>query len=155
METQPTSIVEIQKIRLFVGTIAVSLLLFFGASLIATQKQEVIVVDRPTVVAFFPPVNDAELTKNPDMNETLSDFQNYTRVTRERLEPLGIQFKEIYSTSFVLQVHGKTKRIRTKKAQVGYYFVAPDKSPRILEGVVAQDVILRIASDYFHLGREP
>jgi len=135
--------------------IILTVLLVFDRSPEAAPKQEVIVVDRPTVVSFFPPVTDAELAKNPDLNETLFDFQYYTRIARNRLEPMGIQFKEIYATSFALRVQGKTKTIQAKKIQVGYYFLAPDKPPRIQSGVTTDNIIVAIANEYFQLHVAP
>jgi hypothetical protein len=51
--------------------VAVAVLLLLDRSPEAAQKREVIVVDRPTVVAFFPLMTDAEMDKDPDANEAL------------------------------------------------------------------------------------
>jgi hypothetical protein len=136
-----------------VTTLAVVLL--GPQSLVGAQKQEVIVVDRPTIVAFFPPMTDAEMDKDPDGNEALSDFQLYARQVRKRLEASGVQFQEIYAASFTLQVHGKRRTFRPKDIQVGYYFIAPDKSPRIQYGVMTDLDILAVAAEYFRLPAKP
>jgi hypothetical protein len=135
--------------------IAVAVLLLLDRSPEAAQKQDVIVVDRPTVVAFFPPMTDAEMDKDPDANEALSDFQLYAGQVRKRLEAAGIQFQEIYATSFTLQIRGKRKTLRPKDIQVGYCFVAPDKPPRIQYGVMTDVDILAVAAAYFRLPEKP
>jgi hypothetical protein len=60
--------------------LSVSALLYlpFGA----TPQKKPIIVNGPTVVAFFPSVTDAELSKAPDTNEALADFQLYATVSR-------------------------------------------------------------------------
>ena len=50
----------------------------------AAEKQPVVVVRGPTVVAFFEPVPQAQLDKDPDTNEALADFQLYAKNVRER-----------------------------------------------------------------------
>jgi hypothetical protein len=144
-----------QKIQILACAIVLAVLFLLDRSLVAAQKPDVIVVDRPTVVAFFPPVTDAEMEKDPDTNEALSDFQFYAMSVRKRLEAAGIQFKEIYATSFGVQVHGKTRVFRPKKIQVGYYFVTPDKPPRIQYSVMTDVDILLVATEYFHLPSKP
>jgi hypothetical protein len=155
MRIQTALGLESRKIKAFAYVVTLAVLLLLDRALVASQKQTVIVVDRPTVVAFFPPVTDAEMDKDPDTNEALSDFQLYARQARKRLEAAGIQFQEIYVTSFAIQVHGKTKVFRPEKIQVGYYFVAPDKPPRIQYGVMTDADILRVATEYFHLPSKP
>jgi hypothetical protein len=53
-----------------------------------------------TVVAFFPPVTDAELKKDPDTNEALTDFQLYAIRAHEPLKKAGVEFHELYVHSF-------------------------------------------------------
>ena len=105
-------------------------------------------VKRPTVVAFFTPMTDAELAKNPDANEALADFQVYAERMSGRLDGMGIDFEEIYATSFVVKRGAKTTTFRPKKG-VGYYFVALGKTPRVEYGVMTDTSILQIASEYF------
>jgi len=100
-------------------------------------------------VAFFTPVTDAELDKNPDENEALADFQVYAERVRGQLERMGIAFEEIYATSFVVKCDAKTRRFRPKTG-VGYYFVAPGKLPHVEYGVMTDADILQVAREHFH-----
>jgi hypothetical protein len=117
----------------------------------ARPKRTLIVVNRPTVVAFCPHVSDAEMSKDPDTNEALSDFQVYARGAREKLRKAGVDFEELYVDSFEVKCEGKTTVFRPGKIKIGYYFIAPGKPPRIQYGVMTDDDILQTATEYFHL----
>jgi hypothetical protein len=118
----------------------------------AATRPKLIVVTRPTVVAFFPPVTDAYLSKFPDMNETLSDFENYSSEVAPMLTQAGIDFEQLSATSFAIQNGAKIKTFRPHKSGTfGYYFIAPGKSPRVEYGVTTTVDILSVASEYFQL----
>jgi hypothetical protein len=72
-----------------------ALLFLLYPTVCAAQKNRVIVVNGPTVVAFFPPVTTRELSKDPDTNESLADFQEYATRVRGQLHAAGIDFEEI------------------------------------------------------------
>jgi hypothetical protein len=131
----------------WIVTLSVSLLLCL--TLGAAPKDKLLVVNGPTVVAFFPPVTDAELSKDPDANESLADFQLYATRIRERLHNAGIEFEEINASSFAVRCGAKTTTFRPKKTTVGYYFITPGKSPRVEYGVMTDVDILRVAAEYF------
>jgi hypothetical protein len=134
-----------------VKRILIVLILLTVAIPIAAQRQQFPTFDvhRPMIVAFFPPVTEAELQRNPDTNEALSDFQEYARRVREPLRQRGIEFHEVYADRFGIR-RGKTVAIfRAGKVQIGYYFVAPSKKPRIEYGVDTDDGLLQVADEYF------
>lgn len=129
-------------------------LVFFAAVVvcsysIAAPQEKTVVVTRPTVIAFFPPVTDSELEKDPDTNEVLSDFQFYAAKARKQLRVRGIDFEEIYAASIRIKDGAKVVVFRPKNITVGYYFVAPGRAPRVQYGVMTDDGILSIASSYF------
>ena len=118
---------------------------------IAARQQKVPTFDlrRPMIVAFFPPVSESELQREPDTNEALSDFQEYAHRVREPLRQRGIDFHEVYANSFVIRRGKTTVMFTPDKVQVGYYFVAPNKKPRIEYGVNTDDGLLQLADEYF------
>ena len=122
---------------------------FLCVALYVASKEKPVVIKGPTVVAFFTPVTEAELDKNPDTNEALADFQVYAERVRGQLEGMGIAFEEVYATSFVVKCGAKTMRFRPKIG-VGYYFTAPGKSPHVEYGVRTDVDILQVAKDQFH-----
>lgn len=124
------------------------------AALSATPKAKLIVVNRATVVAFFPPVSDEEMKKDPGANESLADFQFYAAKLRPQLADKGIGFEEVYASSFDIQSGAKTIKVRPKEIEVGYYFVAPGKEPRVQYGVMTDIDVLEVAGEYFHQAPE-
>jgi hypothetical protein len=126
------------------------LLTVLTASLgVAAVASFTFVVRRPMIVAFFPPVTEAELKADPDTNEALSDFQVYAKLVREPLRKAGIDFHEVYARSFRIRVGATVRTFRSGDVDVGYYFVAPGKKPRIEYGVMSAADLLEIAGAYF------
>ena len=123
--------------------------ILFAPSLVATPKKTIVVINRPTVVAFFPPVTSAELNADPDTNEALSDFKLYAAKVRQPLNEAGIDFKEVYAKSFQVQRGTRITTLSPGKVDVGYYLVAPGKEPRIEYGVLTDADLLQIAKEYF------
>ena len=117
----------------------------------AAEKQPAIVVRGPTVVAFFEPVPQSKLDKDPDTNESLADFQLYARSVREPLRKEEIEFHELYAHSFRLRIGSKLTTFRPVKVDVGYYLVAPGKKPRIEYGVMTDSDLLQVANEYFSI----
>lgn len=135
--------------RPFAWIVTLSVSFLFCVALGAAPKEKLVVVKGPTVVAFFPPVTDAALSKDPDTNESLADFQLYATRVREKLNNVGIEFEEISGSSFAVRCEAKTTTFRPKKTTVGYYFIAPGKLPRVEYGVMTDVDILRVAAEYF------
>lgn len=131
----------------------------FGAALVcvlslqvslvaAAEKQPVVVVAGPTIVAFFP-VTKTELQKDADTNEALADFQFYAKQVREPLKKKGIEFQEVYAQSFRVRIGQEAKVLRPAKGNVGYYLIVPGKKPRIEYGVMTDTDLLQFANEYF------
>jgi hypothetical protein len=125
--------------------------LLLATSLLGAPKQTELVVSGPTVIAFFPPVTQAELNKDSDTNETLADFQFCAKNVREPLHNAGIDFQEVYALSFRVQIGAKITTFRPGKVNVGYYFIAPNRKPRVEYGVMTDVDLQKIANEYFRL----
>jgi hypothetical protein len=117
------------------------------------DKQPIVIVQGPTIVAFFKPVPPARLKADPDANEALSDFQLYAKNVRGPLEKAGIEFHELYADSFRLRVENELITFRPDKMGVGYYLVAPARKPRIEYGVMTDSDLLQLAKEYFGITR--
>ncbi len=115
----------------------------------ATAAGRDIIVRRPTIVAFFPPVTTDQIERDSDTNDALDDFQWYARLARPPLKKAGVDFFEIYARSFRLRLGNRRVTFRPKTAEVGYYFVAPGKQPRIEYGVATDTDLFRIAHESF------
>jgi len=111
---------------------------------------KLVMVSRPTVIAFFPFVTQADMSKDPDINDSLGDFQDYAARVRGKLHDVGVDFDEIYASSFLVKSGAKMIAFHPKKT-VGYYFVQLGKSPRVEYGVMTDSDILGVATEYFRL----
>jgi hypothetical protein len=131
------------------GVAAICLLSAPISSVLAAEKPPIIVVEGRTVVAFFPPTSNPELEKDPDLNEALADFQVYAKSVREPLKKAGVEFHELYTHSFQVRLGKMVTTFRANKGDVGYYFVAPGKKPRIVYGVMTDADLLQVANEYF------
>jgi hypothetical protein len=83
----------------------------------ASEKQPVVIVRGPTLVAFFEPVSQEKLEKDPDSNEALADFQLYAKNVREPLRKAGIEFHELYAHSFRLRVGNRINHIPARQSE--------------------------------------
>ncbi len=106
-------------------------------------------IDRPTVVAFFAPPTESQSAKEAaDSNEALADFRFYGTAVRKRFEQAGVDYKEVYASSFQVRGGGTVSTVRPAK-DVGYYFAAPGKKPHITYGVLSDADLLRQVKKYF------
>jgi len=121
--------------------------------LAAGEKEPLVEVRGPTVVAFFGPVKQDELEKNPDTNEALVDFQLCANHVHNRLMEAGIEFHILYGHSFQLRVGQRLTTFRSAKG-VGYYLVEPSKKPRIDYGVMTDLDLLKEAKKYFGISAQ-
>jgi|SRR5579871_6238330 len=116
----------------------------------AAPKAKSFDVRKPTIIAFFPPLSDKELDDDEDASDALDDFQDSADEVRAPLRRVGVDFIETYTRQFIVHAGSKTLAFRSgKDRDVGYYFIAPGKKPRIEYGVMADDEILDVAHEYF------
>lgn len=108
-------------------------------------------IAKPTILAFFAPVSPILPKKDAaDSNEALSDFQFYGRQVLKPLAKIGVDYKEIYASRFVVRLGDTPTTFRPAKG-VGYYFVAPGKKPCVEYGVMTDSDLLHAAHNCFGL----
>lgn len=135
-----------------VRTKILCLLFFFSSPLFCLCQaggDNTFLIQKPTIIAFFPKVAAADLDRDADTNEVLSDFQNYLGPSRLRLSKAGIELLEFYGRSFRAGPSKHMRRFHSGKIQIGYYFIAPDKEPHVEYGVMTDDDIVASARKYF------
>jgi hypothetical protein len=136
--------------------LAISLTAMIGGFLSAqtAAKQAVIAIQKPSIVAFYPPVSrlqsDAE---NADEVESLGDFRLFVEQARKPLKTEGIDLYDIYSTSFRIRVGAKTITFHPTEAGVGYYLITPGRPPRIEYGVMTDADLIQVAKQYFGIAK--
>jgi hypothetical protein len=118
-------------------------------SVVAVAERPLCVITRPTIVAFFPPVDTSAIDE--DTNELLADFQTYTARVRMPLRKAGSEFHELYARSFRIRVGRRVRTFHPGKVDVGYVFITPGGAPRVEYGVRTDDDLLRIAQEYFRI----
>jgi hypothetical protein len=129
--------------------VAVASVLCLQVSLaVAAEKQPVVAVAGPTIIAFFP-VTKTKSQKDADTNEALADFQLYAKKVREPLKETGIEFQEVYAQSFRVCIGQEGTVFRPAKGNVGYYLIVPGKKPRIEYGVMTNTDLVQVANEYF------
>jgi hypothetical protein len=106
-------------------------------------------IQGPTIVAFFPPMTDADLDADPDMNEVLSDFQLYVSAAKGPLQKSGVDFQVATARSFEIRIGTKVRLVQTGRVGIGYYFVALGKKAYVQYGVMTDAEILETAAKYF------
>jgi len=128
--------------------LAIVLLSVLSMPLVAAERERTFVIRRPTVIAFFPPVSEQELS-DAGHNDSLAHFQYSANEARKPLHDAGITFIENYAESFRIRLAKAVNTFRPEKIKVGYYLIAPGKEPRIEYGVLTEDDLLKIAREYF------
>lgn len=126
--------------------------LLICTSVAATARQagrQLVVVSGKTIIAFFPPISDSELDKDPDLNETQSDFQFYAGTARNPLRKEKIDLQVLYARSFRIRTGRYVRTFRPEKTDVGYYFIAPGKKPRVEYGVMTDADLIQATHEYF------
>lgn len=116
-----------------------------------TASTPSILIQKPTVIAFFFPVSDAEMEKNPDINEALSDFQLYASKAGPPLKEAGVDFEVVAARQFQVNNGSGSETFKTGKIGIGYYFVLPGKRPHVQYGVMTDDEILEAAAKYLQV----
>lgn len=134
--------------RLLPATIAMLVCLAAAATARPADRQPVVVRGN-SIIAFFPPVSNSEMDKDPDLNEVLSDFQLYTSKARNPLRKMKIEFQVIYARSLRIRTGNRARTFRPKGADVGYYFMVPGKEPRVEYGVMTDTDLIQTAHEYF------
>ena len=57
-----------------------------------------------------------------------------------------VRLHECYRRSFEVEIRGQRRRF---SGNVGYYLITLDKDPRVEQGVVTDDDLIRIMKEYF------
>jgi hypothetical protein len=116
----------------------------------AVRKQPTIFdLRKPTIVAFFVPMTEAEANSGEGDAEALSDFNHYAYLVETPLRNAGIEFHVTKERAFQIRIGAKLRTFQTGKDGVGYYFFAPDKEPHVEIGVMTDEDLLVVARKYF------
>lgn len=121
--------------------------LLFSALLLWAQSSPSYNVEGPTILAFFTPVSQSG-PREAGTEEALADFQFYGLQASKQLAKMGVNYKEVRASGFVVKVGNAATSFRPSKG-VGYYFVAPGRKPRVEYGVMTDRDLVQAAHNYF------
>lgn len=107
------------------------------------------VVSRPTIIAFYRPMTDAQAGSGSGDAEALNDFGFYADEVGPRLESAGIDFEVIDSIRFRVQIGKHVETFRSGPIEIGYYLTSPGKPPQVKYGVMTDEDLAEAASRYF------
>jgi hypothetical protein len=108
-------------------------------------------ISGPTIIAFFP-TTQAEIDKDADENEALSDFQYYLFTMTQPMKDAGIRVELSSDPSFRVLVDGKDITVDAKAAGpngYGYYYTEPGKSPHIETDMMTDEDFQQQSKEYF------
>ncbi len=111
------------------------------------QASNVVDGSKLMIVAFFPTVTPATLS-DTESNDKLSDFQFYAARMYHKLQGTEIDFRTVYGREFEVREGKKLVSIHPEQ-EVGYYFMAKGKEPRVEYGVKTDAELMEIAREYF------
>ena len=122
----------------------------FDRSSDVTDKQAVRITG-PTLIGFFPKVDQASVDADPDLAEVLSDFQYHLGGAREHLQQKGVSVYELYASKIRIQAAGVVRTFvpDSSRVDLGFYLVSPGREPQVMYGVMTDVDLLMAAHEYF------
>jgi hypothetical protein len=105
----------------------------------------------PTVVAFFPPVTQAEVDADDELAAVLDDFTWHLSSAARALREAGVAVHVRFAAAVRLRDAGTEREFVPggEMRGVGYLLVLPGRAPRMLRGVMTDIDLLSAAADYF------
>ncbi len=121
-----------------------------SASRESTDKP-VVLITGPTLIGFFPMVDQVGVDADQDLAEVLSDFQYHLGGAREHLQKKGVSVYEIYTSEIRIQEAGAVRTFvpANGRGDLGFYLVSPGREPQIMHGVMTDVDLLIAAHRYF------
>jgi len=114
----------------------------------STQSDPAFHIAGPTILAFFDPGSQSPQKECPDSNEAVTTFHFYGHLALQPLARIGVDYKEVRASGFVVKVGDATTSFRPTQT-IGYYFVAPGRQAHVTYGVMSNDDLLQAAQKYF------
>ena len=122
-----------------------------GSASPASTDQQVVLITGPTLIGFFPKVNQGDVDADQDLAEVLSDFQYHLGGAREHLQQKGVSVYELYAAEIRIQEIGAVRTFvpDIARGDLGFYLVSPGQEPLVMYGVMTDVDLLIAAHQYF------
>ncbi|HEU4629750.1 MAG TPA: hypothetical protein VFS08_08380 [Gemmatimonadaceae bacterium] len=109
----------------------------------------VVVVTGPTFVGYFPPVSEAALETDVDLNTVLDDFGWHLSTATDSLQAQGYTVEVRFADTLYFRSEARRWHfIPPDSARVGYYLVAPGRAPYVVPGVQTDDELVELGAAY-------
>jgi len=117
----------------------------------AAEQQTRFVITGPTLISFFLNYTDDEILAEGG-DEALNDFVFYLPAAEDQLRRAGVQVHAVFKLkSFQVKMGSRWRTVQPRAQDVGYYFIAPGREPRLEFGVEDSETIVDSAREYFRL----
>lgn len=115
------------------------------------MDEHVVLITGPTLIGFFPKVDQGDVDADQDLAEVLSDFQYHLGGAREHLQQKGVSVYELYASEIRIQEAGAVRTFTPDKGHggLGFYLVSPGREPLVMYGVMTDVDLLIAAHRYF------
>ena len=109
-------------------------------------------VGGPTLIAFVGPASTAD-SGNPDLAEALGDFSYHLGTASSNLRDLGFRVMVVESSRFFVVRGARVDTFTVPKdgADIGYYLVAPGRTPVVSYGVQTNGDLIDAARQYLQV----
>jgi hypothetical protein len=109
-----------------------------------------IVIEGPTLVAFYPPVSQAQVDTSEELATVFDDFSYHLSSAADSLRALGITVRERPVGDIRLVEAGKQRQFRPAKdsADFGYLYLAPGRAQRVYYSVMSNSDLVETAHEY-------
>ncbi|HEX8271147.1 MAG TPA: hypothetical protein VF615_00770 [Longimicrobiaceae bacterium] len=125
----------------------------------ASDTMALVVVDRPTVIGYFPPAADSTEAEEAGYSEGVAHVGFALEDAESRLGRDNAHVALVVDTAVRLQYRGRTDTLRFSRVDslsFGAYLIAPERPPRLVHAPSPSALIPAVAAaipEYFH--RQP
>ena len=116
-----------------------------------TADTGVVSIEGPTLIAFCPPPTTATLADSAEVRR-LEEFRTGVGRVRQPFERAGVKVYEQYTDTLAIRERagGLQIYVPDRADGIGYYLVAPGRSPEILQGLQSETSLRDAVWRYFH-----
>lgn len=121
----------------------------------ARTKTERIVVERPTIVGFFPAVTESDVEADAGVNSALEHWEWALENAQRCFGPKGVHVQAVLADKVVIETDGQIVEAVPRlgaTADIGYYLLAPGRAPELVMGPAPSSLLYflpKAASEYF------
>ena len=109
-----------------------------------------VVIDRPTLIGFYPAVTQAQVDSSEELATVFDDFSYHLSSAADSLRALGITVTERPLGEIRLVEAGQQRQFVPAKdsAEFGYLFLAPGRAQRVYYSVMSNSDLVATAHEY-------